>query len=189
MALLGRALLRDFPRRYAIFATRSFHYGSARYGNHNRLLGVFRGMDGIKTGYTNSAGFNLVASAKRKDRRILGVVMGAPSSRVRNALMVQLLDKGFRTTPNEYAGTSAASGRQVAKTKSTYRLAAKRSHHGSMAVASRTARPSADAERKTASTRPPHAGRSALVRASLHSGKSATSKGNPGLPHATLSLR
>jgi D-alanyl-D-alanine carboxypeptidase len=157
MALLGRALLRDFPRRYAIFATRSFHYGSARYGNHNRLLGVYRGMDGIKTGYTNSAGFNLVASAKRKDRRILGVVMGAPSSRARNALMVQLLDKGFRTTPNAYAGTSAASGRHVAKAKSTYRLAAKRSHHGTIAVASRTARPSADDERKTASTRPPHA--------------------------------
>jgi D-alanyl-D-alanine carboxypeptidase len=192
MALLGRALLRDFPRRYAIFATRSFRYGSGHYGNHNRLLGVYRGMDGIKTGYTNKAGFNLVASAKRKDRRILGVVMGAPSSPARNALMVQLLDKGFRTAPpNAYAGMSVASGRHVAKAKSTYRLAAKRSHHGPIAVASRTARPSAEAERKTASTHPPHtkAGRSKVAQASLNSGKSGTSKGKPGQPHAALSLR
>jgi len=61
MAVLGRALLRDFPRHYSIFATRTFRYGSARYGNHNRLLGAYRGMDGIKTGYTHQAGFNLVA--------------------------------------------------------------------------------------------------------------------------------
>jgi D-alanyl-D-alanine carboxypeptidase len=45
MALLGRALLRDFPRRYAIFATRSFRHGSVRHANHNQLLGVYRGMD------------------------------------------------------------------------------------------------------------------------------------------------
>lgn len=100
MALLGRALLRDHPRHYRrTFATQAFSYGRSRYRNHNRLLGVYRGMDGIKTGYTSEAGFNLVASAMRGNRRILGVVMGSPTAPSRNALMVGLLDRAFLKAP------------------------------------------------------------------------------------------
>jgi D-alanyl-D-alanine carboxypeptidase len=148
MAVLGRALLRDFPRHYSTFATRTFRYGSARYGNHNRLLGAYRGIDGIKTGYTDQAGFNLVASAERDGRRIIGVVMASPSAATRNARMVALLDEGFRAAPNGYAV------RHVARANPVSRLAAKRSHR---AVASRTAWRKAEAKRKTASTHPLHA--------------------------------
>ncbi|MBK8174528.1 MAG: D-alanyl-D-alanine carboxypeptidase [Rhodospirillales bacterium] len=95
MARLGRALLNDYPQHSRIFATRAFRYGKATYPNHNRLLGVYRGLDGIKTGYTHKAGFNLVATAKRDGRRVIGVVMGAKTSSERNTLMVRLLDKGF----------------------------------------------------------------------------------------------
>jgi D-alanyl-D-alanine carboxypeptidase len=152
MALLGRALLRDFPRRYAIFATRSFRYGGARYGNHNRLLGVYQGMDGIKTGYTDEAGFNLVASAERRDRRILGVVMGAPSSPERNALMVRLLDEGFRDVPKAYASKSAEPLRKVADRSSTRRTVATRSR-SAKATVSLAAKPRvAEAGRKTAAS-------------------------------------
>ncbi len=193
MAVLGRALLRDFPRHYSIFATRTFRYGSARYGNHNRLLGAYRGMDGIKTGYTDQAGFNLVASAERNGRRIIGVVMASPSSATRNARMVALLDEGFRAAPNAYAVKSGVSGRHVARAKSMSRLAAKRSHHGAIAVASRTAWRKAEAKRKTASTHPLHAeatgGWFRVAQASPHSGKSGTLKGNPGQAHAALGLR
>lgn len=96
MAQLGRALIVDFPHHYRIFATRSFNYANTRYENHNRLLGIYPGMDGIKTGYTQNAGFNLVASAVRQNRRILGVVMGSSSATERNWQMVALLNDGFR---------------------------------------------------------------------------------------------
>jgi D-alanyl-D-alanine carboxypeptidase len=152
MALLGRALLRDFPRRYPIFATRAFRYGSAHYGNHNRLLGMYRGMDGIKTGYTSEAGFNLVASAKREDRRILGVVMGSPSSPARNALMVRMLDEGFRNVPKAYASKSAEPVRKVAERSSTARTVATRSRPAK-ATASLSAKPRvAEAGRKAAAS-------------------------------------
>jgi D-alanyl-D-alanine carboxypeptidase len=103
MAQLGRALLRDHPQQYRIFATRSFRWGRAHHANHNRLMNSYRGMDGIKTGYTGPAGYNLVASASRKGRRLVGVVMGSRSSAVRNALMASLLDQGFRTQPGALA--------------------------------------------------------------------------------------
>lgn len=110
MALLGRALLRDHPQHYRAFATRSFRWGRAHYGNHNRLMSTYRGMDGIKTGYTRPAGFNLVASANRKGRRLIGVVMGSRSPAVRNALMASLLDQGFRTRPGTLAVAAAKQG-------------------------------------------------------------------------------
>lgn len=103
MAMLGRALLRDHPRYYANFGVRTFAYGKARYGNHNRLLGAYRGVDGIKTGFTNASGYNLVASAKRNNIRVIGVVMGSPSSAARNALMMRLLDRGFTKVPADRA--------------------------------------------------------------------------------------
>ncbi len=116
MALLGRALLRDHPGQYQrTFARQAFSYGGSNYHNHNRLLGVYRGMDGIKTGYTRQAGFNLVASAKRGDERILGVVMGSSTAPSRNALMVGLLNMGFEQVPQVLAAESERPVRQAAK--------------------------------------------------------------------------
>jgi D-alanyl-D-alanine carboxypeptidase len=96
MALLGRALVRNHPNRYRYFATRSFVYRQTRHHNHNSLLATYPGMDGIKTGYTRAAGYNLVASAKRGNTRLIGVVMGSSSSGARTATMTELLDLGFR---------------------------------------------------------------------------------------------
>lgn len=90
-ARLGIALRKHFPQYYHYFSTRSFQFGRQVIGNHNRLLGVVKGVDGIKTGYTNAAGFNLVTSAQVEGHSVVGVVLGAPSGGWRNAKMAQLV--------------------------------------------------------------------------------------------------
>lgn len=96
MAKLGRYLLKRYPHYYKYFSTRNFMYQGKNYHNHNRLIGTYNGMDGIKTGYINASGFNLVASAKRGNTRLIGVVFGGRSSVTRNNHMVKLLDNGFK---------------------------------------------------------------------------------------------
>ena len=95
MAQLARALMRDFPHRYHYFDDQRFRYRSRVHRSPNRLLGSYRGMDGIKTGYIRASGFNLVASAERDGRRVIAVVFGGKSSRSRNSHMANLLDLGF----------------------------------------------------------------------------------------------
>lgn len=90
-ARLGIALRQHFPQYYGYFSTRSFKFGKQVIGNHNRLLGAVRGVDGIKTGYTRAAGFNLVTSAQADGRSIVGVVMGSSSGGKRNETMKQLV--------------------------------------------------------------------------------------------------
>ncbi len=91
-ARLGIALRQHYPQYYKYFSTRRFSYGKQVIGNHNRLLGSVRGVDGIKTGYTRAAGFNLVTSAQVDGRSIVGVVMGSPSGGKRNAKMRKLVE-------------------------------------------------------------------------------------------------
>ncbi len=95
MSILARALLRHYPHYYPFFSRRQFTYAGALYPNHNRLLGTYRGLDGIKTGYTRASGYNLVASARRDGRRLVGVVMGSSSAAARNRTMAQALDTAF----------------------------------------------------------------------------------------------
>lgn len=95
MAILAKALIRDFPTEYRYFSTASFKWHGRRYENHNALLASYSGVDGIKTGYIRQSGFNLVASAKRDGRRIIGVVLGNPTQEVRDWRMTRLLDYGF----------------------------------------------------------------------------------------------
>ena len=90
-ARLGIALRKNFPQYYGYFSTRSFKYGKQVIGNHNRLIGNVRGVDGIKTGYTRAAGFNLVTSAQLDGRSIVGVVLGGTSGRSRDAKMRKLV--------------------------------------------------------------------------------------------------
>ncbi len=92
MATLGRAIQERFPQYYGYFKTRVYTYRGRRYGNHNRLLGRVKGVDGIKTGYIRASGFNLVTSVKRKGRHIVAVVMGGRTGRSRNAQMVKLIN-------------------------------------------------------------------------------------------------
>lgn len=94
-AVLALAMLRDHPRQYRYFATTEFVFRGQVHHNHNRLLGAYDGVDGIKTGFINSSGFNLVASAQRDGRRVIGVVFGGSSGRARDAHMVSLLDEAF----------------------------------------------------------------------------------------------
>ncbi|WP_424832492.1 D-alanyl-D-alanine carboxypeptidase family protein [Ruegeria sp.] len=101
MTTLGRHLLYDYPEYYNLFSRQSTHAGIKTVPNTNRrLLAAYRGADGIKTGYTRAAGFNLVASAKRKDERIIATVFGGKSGASRNAKVAELLDMGFRRAPS-----------------------------------------------------------------------------------------
>ena len=95
ISILARALLRDFPQYYRFFSTESFSYKGVTHSNHNKLLDSYPGVDGFKTGYIRASGFNLVASATRNGRRIIGVVFGGRTSSQRNVHMTNLLDEGF----------------------------------------------------------------------------------------------
>ncbi|MEQ8585528.1 MAG: D-alanyl-D-alanine carboxypeptidase family protein [Thalassobaculaceae bacterium] len=96
MARLAIAIRRDFPDRFRVFSTRTFQYGGRTYRNHNKLLSNYDGTDGIKTGYINASGFNLVASVERNGTRLIGVVFGGRSGRTRNAEMKKILSRGFK---------------------------------------------------------------------------------------------
>lgn len=95
LAKLANALLRDYPHYYAIFSAQSYVYRGRTLENHNRMLGNYDGADGLKTGYTNASGFNLVMSAVRDNRRLIGVVMGGTSAAQRDRTMAALMDRGF----------------------------------------------------------------------------------------------
>ncbi len=95
MAKLARALLTNHKKHYGYFSTKRFTYKGRAYKNHNKLLTSYEGVDGIKTGYIRAAGYNLVASAKRGNQRLIGVVFGGNSSKHRNRHMTNLLNKGF----------------------------------------------------------------------------------------------
>ena len=111
MAKLGLALRQHFPKRYRYFQTRSFRFGRQTYPNHNRLLGVVRGVDGIKTGYTRASGYNLVTSAGANGRRIVAVVMGGRSGRTRNAAMAALVSRWLPKASRRGSGRLIAAWR------------------------------------------------------------------------------
>jgi D-alanyl-D-alanine carboxypeptidase len=95
MATLSLRVQRDFPQYYHYFSTMSFTYNGQVIRTHNKLLGKYEGADGIKTGYIAAAGFNLTSSAKRGDKRVVGVVLGATSTVSRNQYMMKMLDANF----------------------------------------------------------------------------------------------
>jgi len=95
MARLADALIDTFPHYYAFFQRQRFRYDGDIHHNHNNLLDSYAGTDGLKTGYTRDAGFNLVASVKRHGHRLIGVVMGGQSERSRDRHMMTLLDRAF----------------------------------------------------------------------------------------------
>lgn len=100
MTILGRHILYDYPQYYNLFSRRSTNAGVREVANTNRrLLAAYKGADGIKTGYTRAAGFNLVASAERGNERIIATVFGGKSTASRNAKIAELLDLGFRRAP------------------------------------------------------------------------------------------
>lgn len=102
MARMAKFILTYYPQYYSVFSQKSFTYKGVTHRNHNRLMEKYPGMDGIKTGFINASGFNLIASAKQNGIRLIGVVFGGQSSYSRNAHMEELLDAGFNEASRLY---------------------------------------------------------------------------------------
>ncbi len=120
MYTLGLRLQQHFPQFYGFFATDEFTWGAKTYRSHNKLVGKFRGTDGIKTGYTRASGFNLVASVKRDNRHLIGVVMGGKSSRTRDQHMRDILTRGFAALVKQGpAKTAISAAPPIPKTRPT----------------------------------------------------------------------
>ena len=96
LARLASALIRDFPEFYKIYALKEFTYNGISQPNRNRLLFIDPSVDGVKTGHTDSAGYCLIASARREKRRLLSVVLGAKSDAARAMESQKLLNYGFQ---------------------------------------------------------------------------------------------
>ena len=111
MALLGAAMYHHFPEYYKLFATKKFTYNGRTYYTHNHLLKSFEGADGMKTGFTNAAGYNIVTSAERDGHRVIAVTMGHNTIRQRDTKVASLMKKGLQKlamsdhieAPNLYA--------------------------------------------------------------------------------------
>ena len=100
MAILARRLIFDFPQYYNLFGRQSVSaLGKTLYNTNRRFLAAYSGSDGIKTGFTSLAGYNLAASASRGNIRVIGIVFGAGSVALRNKRMAELLDLGFANAP------------------------------------------------------------------------------------------
>lgn len=96
MAKLATAIIRNFPQFYPWFSKKEFTYHGIKQPNRNKLLWLDKSVDGLKTGYTDKAKYNLVASAKRADMRLVSVVLGSTGTKARTAQTQRILDYGFR---------------------------------------------------------------------------------------------
>lgn len=100
MALLSMALIQNFPQHYAAFSRTEFTFRGVTYRTHNRLLAGYEGADGLKTGFINSSGFNLAASAMRDGHRVVAVTFGGMTAANRDRHVADLLDRGFALLTN-----------------------------------------------------------------------------------------
>ncbi|PPR65055.1 MAG: D-alanyl-D-alanine carboxypeptidase DacA [Alphaproteobacteria bacterium MarineAlpha4_Bin2] len=100
LAILAGATIKNFPEMYHYYAEREFTFSQIKQQNRNPLLGRLRGADGLKTGYTENAGYGLTASAMRDGRRLIIVLNGLPSERARKVESQRMMDWGFREFGN-----------------------------------------------------------------------------------------
>jgi D-alanyl-D-alanine carboxypeptidase len=123
MAILGRAINDRFPQYYSYFSTRSFAFRGRVIRGHNRLLGSVDGVDGIKTGYINASGFNIVTSVHRNNRHIVAIVFGGHTAEARDARVRSLIANNInvasakRTAPPVVEGWAVAEARKDAAEK------------------------------------------------------------------------
>jgi len=96
LAKLVLALKKDFPEYYHFFALKEFTYKNIKYATHNNILLKYKGVDGMKTGFTKAVGFNLITSAQQKNKRIISILIGCESIQKRDDLTKQLLDLSFK---------------------------------------------------------------------------------------------
>jgi len=99
LAILARALIREFPQYSLYWHIPAIQYGRRITRNYNPLIGRFPGADGMKTGFICASGFNLVATASQKNKELIAVVLGAPSGAARAVKAAELLESGFRKNP------------------------------------------------------------------------------------------
>jgi D-alanyl-D-alanine carboxypeptidase len=113
LAILARHLITDFPGYYGYFSTPNFVFHGRTIYNHDRMLQTYPGADGMKTGYTDASGHNLITSAERGGVRLVGVVLGAASNPERDYHMTALLDQSFEQldVPGGRRGTLVAGNR------------------------------------------------------------------------------
>ncbi len=130
MAIVARALLREFPDHADLFSIGALQLGNQYIANHNGLLGRYPGADGMKTGFTCPAGFNVVASASHPGRRLIVVVLGAPTARSRNQEAADLFDRGFAMGGGNGSLESLPSSGSTAPQRSQACL-----HHSAAAIA------------------------------------------------------
>ena len=100
LAILARAIIKEFPEYYPIFSERNFTHNKIKQGNRNPLLYSMPEADGLKTGHTEEAGFCLTGSAKRGDRRLIGVMSGLSSNKERSEEAEKIMNWGFREFDN-----------------------------------------------------------------------------------------
>ena len=152
MSILGRHLFYDYPQYYNLFSRITTDAGVTSVSHTNRrLLEAYRGADGIKTGYTRAAGFNLTASAERGGERIIATVFGGQSTASRNAKVAELLDLGFSKAPTRvavhrparppYMGKLGTAPVMIAKGEERPALAAKTVRLTSAAAVAKSLRP------------------------------------------------
>jgi D-alanyl-D-alanine carboxypeptidase len=110
LAILGRALLTHFPEYGYLYNIGAMQLGNRITPTHNGMLGRYPGADGMKTGFTCPAGFNIVASATRGGQRLIAVVLGAPSAAARTAKAAALFDHGFQNGQSQGALASMEAG-------------------------------------------------------------------------------
>jgi D-alanyl-D-alanine carboxypeptidase len=96
LARLARAVKKDFPQYYHLFALKEFDYGGVKYKTHNHVLTDYKGAEGMKTGFTNASGFNLISAAKKNDERVISVLLGCATFQSRDSLTKNLLDESFK---------------------------------------------------------------------------------------------
>ncbi len=113
LAILARAVMRDYPQYYRYFGLHDWVYNGREYRNTNGLLRTGLGYDGMKTGYTNASGYNLAASAVRDGKRLITIVLGGRTTATRNTHVADLMDTGFEVERARAAG-------QVIRVAQTY---------------------------------------------------------------------
>ncbi|MFS8050298.1 D-alanyl-D-alanine carboxypeptidase family protein [Rhizobium sp. BR 314] len=108
MATLGVALMRDFPEEFKLFSMRGMKFRGMKLRGHNNLMYRYAGANGIKTGYTDASGYNLVTSATKNGRSVVGVVMGEKTAEIRDDKMADLLDTYLKPAATTATVTTGA---------------------------------------------------------------------------------
>ncbi|MGV2099388.1 D-alanyl-D-alanine carboxypeptidase family protein [Rhizobium sp. 21-4511-3d] len=106
MATLGASLIRDYPEEFKMFSMRGFQFRGMKLRGHNNVMYRYQGADGIKTGYTDASGYNVVTSVNKDGRHVVGVVMGEKTAAIRDDKMAAMLDATLNSAPA--AATAAA---------------------------------------------------------------------------------